>query len=243
MNKRGQAATRASQEERRARAERRLLEAAAELIGEVGPSQLTLASIGERAGYSRGLATHHYGSKGALMQRLVDSVTESFRDAVTEASRSDSPIDQILGLVRAYFAVVSDLPPLNRARLVLWADAVARPSRDVRPAMVAADRLFRSEIAQAIERGKAAGTLPPRVDAPGLATVIIAMLRGVALQSLLHDDIDLHASRHEIEQLLTHRLSNPAKDTPPPPVTTPEDPHDRRRKAPRPRKGRPGSLP
>jgi hypothetical protein len=36
--------------------------------------------------------------------------------------------------------------------------------------------------------------------------VIIAMLRGVALQRVLDDQVDLGAARHEIEQLLTARL-------------------------------------
>src|SRR5277367_3051841 len=71
-----------TQEVRRTEAERRLIAAAAEMVGEVGPSKVTLANVGERAGYSRGLATHHFGSKGALMQRLVEAVTHQFRDAM-----------------------------------------------------------------------------------------------------------------------------------------------------------------
>lgn len=202
----GGAASRRSQEDRRAEAERRLLEAAAELIGEVGPSKVTLAAIGERAGYSRGLVTFHFGSKPALMQRLVDTVTELFRDAVVQESRSESAADRMLGLVRAYFNVLSDLPPMHRARLVLWADAVATASPDVRPAMVSADRVFREEITEGIELGVAAGEVPSSVDAQGLATVVMAMLRGVALESMLHDDIDLDTCRVEIERLLTDRL-------------------------------------
>jgi AcrR family transcriptional regulator len=56
-----------TQEQRRIEAERRLVRAAAELVGEIGPARVTLANVGERAGYSRGLATHHFGPKGALM--------------------------------------------------------------------------------------------------------------------------------------------------------------------------------
>jgi AcrR family transcriptional regulator len=112
-------------QERRIEAERRLVRAAAELVGEIGPGKVTLANVGERAGYSRGLATHHFGSKGALMQRLVETVTNQFRDAMAEESQSDSPIDQLRQLIDFYFTVVSDLHPVNRARLVLWADAVA----------------------------------------------------------------------------------------------------------------------
>src|SRR4051794_3354890 len=95
--------SRRTQEERRAEAEQRLLAAAAELIAEIGPTRVTLANIGERSGYSRGLATHHFGSKGAMMRRLVDSVTVRFRDEVVASSASDSALDELLGLVRAYF--------------------------------------------------------------------------------------------------------------------------------------------
>ena len=201
-------AIRRTQEERRTQAERRLVHAAAELVGEIGPSRVTLANVGERAGYSRGLATHHFGSKGALMQRLVGAVTDQFREALFEESRSDSPTDELRALIDIYFRVMSDLQPLNRARLVLWADAVTTPSDDVRPAMVAADREFREEIEKRIRLGITAGQLPGSVDAHGLATVIIAMLRGVALQSLIDERVDLGAARAEIERLLSVRLSN-----------------------------------
>jgi AcrR family transcriptional regulator len=195
-----------TQEQRRIDAERRLVRAAAELVGEIGPARVTLANVGERAGYSRGLATHHFGSKGALMQRLVDTVTGQFRDAMFEESQSDSPIDQLRQLIDFYFRVVSDLQPVNRARLVLWAHSVAGPSEDVRPRMISADREFREEIEKRLELAISAGDVATSVDPHGLATVIIAMLRGVALQSVLDDQVDLGAARREVEQLLTSRL-------------------------------------
>jgi AcrR family transcriptional regulator len=181
--------------------------AAAELVSEIGPSRVTLAGVGKRAGYSRGLATHHFGSKGALMQRLVDAVTAQFREAVVEESRSDSPMDELFGLVRTYFRVMANLAPPNRARLVLWADAVATDSPDVRPAMVAADREFREELAKRVERGVATGHFPASVDPRGFAAVVVAMLRGAALQKLLDDQVDLDACRIEVEQLLVDRMT------------------------------------
>src|ERR1700694_1043126 len=202
----GVAAGRRTQEERRSEAERRLVAAAAELVGEIGPAGVTLANVGERAGSSRGLATHHFGSKGALMQRLVDAVTNQFRDAIFDESQSHSAMDEGLGLVRTYFRVISNMQPVNRARLVLWADAVATDSPDVRPAMLAADREFRGAITKTLQRGVSGGEFPASVDPPGLATVIIAMLRGVALQAVLDDQVDLEACRKEVEQLLKDRL-------------------------------------
>ena len=203
MNESGQPRT---QEQRRIEAERRLVRAAAELVSEVGPGRVTLANVGERAGYSRGLATHHFGSKGALMQRLVDTVTGQFREAMAEESQSDSPADQLRQLIDFYFRVISDLQPVNRARLVLWADAVAGPSEDVRPQMISADREFREEIEKRIQLAVGADDDGAAIDPHGLATVIIAMLRGVALQRLLDEQVDLGAARREVEQLLTLRL-------------------------------------
>jgi AcrR family transcriptional regulator len=198
---------RRSQEERRSEAEQRLLTAAAELIGEIGPSRVTLANIGERAGYSRGLATHHFGSKGAMMQRLVDSVGVDFREEVLAESASASALDEALGLVRGYFHTLAQSKSANRARLVLWADAVAAGSSDVRSAVLASDREFRDEIAKRIERGVASGEFAGSLDPRGFATVIIGMLRGVALQSMLDDGVDLDACRVEVETVLKGRLA------------------------------------
>jgi AcrR family transcriptional regulator len=204
-----QAGIRRTQQARRAEAEQGLLAAAAELIGEIGPTAVTLANIGERAGYSRGLATHHFGSKGAMMQRLVDSVTEQFLRSIFLEHQSDSAFAQVLGLLDTYFQTMADLKPVNRARLVLWADAVATPSPEVRAAMLAADRQFRAGLAAGLVRGVVAGEFPDDIDASALATVVIAMLRGVALESLLDDQVDLRACRSEIEALLITRLKGP----------------------------------
>ena len=202
---RATATTRISQEDRRAEAERRLLAAAAETIGEVGPSRMTLAMVGERAGYSRGLASHYFGSKSALMQRVVDEVTESFIEALEPAVRSDDPLEAVRVLIDTYFDIISDLSPLQRARLVLNAEAVATDSPDVRPAMVASGRFFRREIEKAIERATAAGSIEASVDPAALATVIVGMLRGVAFQAMIDDEVDLEACRKEVERLLLDR--------------------------------------
>lgn len=204
-----------TQEVRRTEAERALVIAAAELVGEVGPSKVTLAGVGERAGYSRGLATHHFGSKGALMQRLVEEVTHQFRNAMFDQSGSDdNPVAELRALIGFYFDVVADLHPVNKARLVLWADAVANPADDTRTRMMAADREFREEIEKRIQISVTRGVLPDTVQPHGLATVIVAMLRGVALQSLIDEDIDLDAARDEIEALLVHRLTSTGKEGP-----------------------------
>ena len=70
------APVRRTQAERRGESEEALLDAAANLIAERGVERASLASIGERAGTSRGLPTHHFGSKDALVARLASRVQD-----------------------------------------------------------------------------------------------------------------------------------------------------------------------
>ena len=120
-----------------------------------------------------------------------------------ESGNATTELHTLIGI---YFDVVTDLQPVNRARLALWADAVANPDEETRSPMVAADRAFREEIEKRIKLAVTLGEISGTVDSHGLATVIIAMLRGVALQSLIDDHVDLAAARREVEALLTHRL-------------------------------------
>lgn len=133
-------------------------------------------------------------------------VTVEFRREVLGAAVSDAALDEELALVRKYFYSLSHLRSANRARLVLWADAVATGTPDVRSAMVASDRDFRDELAERITRGVATGQYDASVDPSAFATVLVGMLRGIGLQSMLDEGIDLDACRTEVETLLTGRL-------------------------------------
>ena len=55
----------------------RILEAAIELIGEIGPFGLTLALVAERAGVSRALPTYQFNTRHELLVAAATSVLES----------------------------------------------------------------------------------------------------------------------------------------------------------------------
>ena len=82
-------ANRLTQADRSALSERRTLEAAVQLMGERGYEKTTLAAIGEAAGYSRGLATHHFGSKADLFARVIRWISDKLRRQVVFAGAND----------------------------------------------------------------------------------------------------------------------------------------------------------
>ncbi len=204
----GRSSARRTQSERRADAEGRLIAAAAAIASEEGPSAVTLAKVGARAGYSRGLVAHHFGSKAALMQRVADQVSDEFRTAVFERYSADAPLlDSLRMLLGVYFDIIADLPELNRARLALVADAVAHPGSDYRDVVLHADREFRSALRRAIDG--AAGELPEGFDAETFSVLLVGALRGIAFESMLDPDVDLERARSELDALLTARLTPP----------------------------------
>lgn len=167
---------------------------------------MSLAQIGEEAGCSRGLVNHHFGSKAMLIERLVELVQVEFSAAAQSAILCESALDRILGLTRTFLGMLEELPPIHRAFLVLWADAVVAPS-GTRNAMADSDRGFREAVAEEIEGGIRAGTIRPDVSPKGFATALVGQLRGVALQVLVGPGgFDLGEVRSEIERGLRHSL-------------------------------------
>src|ERR1700730_2059809 len=69
---------RRTHEERTARSDLLMTQAAITLLIERGVQGTTLAAIGERAGYSRGLVTHRFGSKAGLLAHVHDSIAASW---------------------------------------------------------------------------------------------------------------------------------------------------------------------
>lgn len=62
---------RRKQAERTALSDRKLTEAAIRLLVQRGVPGTTLRAVGELAGYSRGLATYRFGSKGGLFANVL----------------------------------------------------------------------------------------------------------------------------------------------------------------------------
>lgn len=178
---------RRTQEQRRTDARGSLIEAAAELIAEGGMASLTLANVGARAGYSRGIANHHFGSKAQLVTELVDHVEQEFVAATVPAEGSADPFDATIEVVRAFFALLVDLPMTHRAFLVLWASAVTG-DEEIRQRMNESDNAFRRGLTGTLKRVRRVEGHDP-FDPAATAAIVLGMLRGVALQYLLNPEV------------------------------------------------------
>jgi AcrR family transcriptional regulator len=172
---------RRTQQERRDQAEAALLNAAAELVVEEGVHSLTLARVGQRASYSRGLITHYFGSKQALLERLAQTTQSGF---VAGLEGMPPGLDRLLSLIDGYIGALSQMRMMNRAFLLLWAEAATAP--ELAGIFRGRDDAFRADLSEDVKAGIADGTVRPDAAADEVAVAVLGQLRGIALQRLVN---------------------------------------------------------
>jgi len=171
---------RRTQQERRDQAETALLAAAAELVVEQGVRSLTLARVGQRAGYSRGIVTHHFGGKQALVERLARATQAGFVPGLDDVPPG---LDRLLRLIDGYLGELARLGVFNQAFLLLWAEAATQS--DLAAIFRERDDAFRADLRVDVEAGIAGGDIDPGLRPDDVAVAIVGQLRGIALQRLL----------------------------------------------------------
>ncbi|MFJ7218356.1 TetR/AcrR family transcriptional regulator [Amycolatopsis sp. NPDC098790] len=169
-----------TQQERRDQAETALLTAAAELVVEQGVRSLTLARVGERAGYSRGIVTHHFGAKQALVERLARATQTGFVPGLEDVPPG---LDRLLRLIDGYLGELGRIGVFNQAFLVLWAESATQP--ELAPIFRERDAAFRKDLSDDVQAGIADGTIDSGVTPGQVAVAVVGQLRGIALQRLL----------------------------------------------------------
>jgi AcrR family transcriptional regulator len=167
---------RRTQQERREETERRVLAAATELIAERGSRALTLAAVGESAGYSRGIVTHHFGSRENLLRAVVhDAQTFTLPEPGGRAA------DWLAETVRAYLKNVTSRRPAARAFLQMWGEAIAADPV-LMPLYAERDASFRRLLADKVREGIRDGSVRADADPDAMAVSLVGLLRGIALQ-------------------------------------------------------------
>jgi len=177
-------ANRLTQADRSALSERRTLEAAVELMGERGYEKTTLAAIGEAAGYSRGLATHHFGSKADLFARVIRWISDKSRRQLEPALQGRSGVDALLAFADAHRRFADEKPLMTRALYVLWFQSLISDS-PMRDAAIEDLLGHRDRVRRIIEQGIAAGTVRADADPSAEAIQFCGALFGLGLQQLI----------------------------------------------------------
>lgn len=185
MSNTDQTPSRRSQIERRAEAEQRLLQAARRIVARKGWVGMTLADVGEEAGYSRGLATHHFGNKAGLLRALAAFVNASFMTMVESQVPERQPgLATLLGFIGVYLGRADTDWVNTRALLALMAEAVTEDSETVE-VLSSYNRAVQDYLARQVRTGISNGEIRADADPVATATLVLGAMRGMMMQFLL----------------------------------------------------------
>lgn len=168
-----------------------LIHAAGDLIAEGGYQAMTLAMVGERAGYSRSLATARFGSKAQLLEALVDTIV--VRWSVEKIAPQEEGLDGLARLKLLLLGIRDSYQRSPRSLRILYAlifEALGPPP-ELHDRFVTFNQHFIAQITTYIQKGIEDGSISADHDPSLFAASIVAQLRGVGyLWQLDPDRID-----------------------------------------------------
>ena len=206
MNSRrnAQPSARPTQQQRRELSHNRMLAAAVKLIARQGSSCTTLSQIGEASGYTHGLVSHRFGSKGRLVRTLIGKLQSDFAKSVLPALEGKKGIKALKLVSEKYLRAAAERDRL--AMYVLIGEALG-PVPEIRPDLARADENFRRSIQRSIEEGIRSGEIRSTIDPRTQSALIIATLRGLVIQLLLNpNSFDVDAACRDLKTNLDRTL-------------------------------------
>jgi len=190
---------RATQAERSALAEERMVNATIELLNSVGLARTTLIAIGESAGYSRGLASHHFGSKSGLFRKVLRHITAVWTEELENNLEGQSGLNALLAALNAHRDHLLHYPQHARAMNILWS-ASFEPASEFKPNVIEFHRLQRAAAAAWVIAGQETGEIRADVNPVIFGEQFYASLLGLNYQWLVNPDIDLNVSIEALKQ-------------------------------------------
>ncbi|WP_303834436.1 TetR/AcrR family transcriptional regulator [Acidovorax soli] len=190
-----------TQEQRREESIKCMVQAAIELIAEKGVAGLTMAEVGIKAGYSRGLAHLHFGSKEKLLSECLEYLAHEFNTLRKKDGSDTTGINGIYSLVNAYTQRPEDSVKRIRAMFFIVLDSSVADS----PLYGFVQDYNEKNMAYAefkLNEAKALGQIKQDVDTQAAAFIIMSLLRGISVHRLNNAAKDAVAVKKEILRMI-----------------------------------------
>jgi len=194
-----------TQAERTAMAESKMVRAAIELLNTAGIQGTTLVAIGETAGYSRGLATHHFGSKAGLFRTVLKRLSAAWTDELVSKLKGKTGLHAMITAIDAHLAHALAHPEYIRAQNILWGAALD-PSSEFKPNVAEFMQIQRETVATWVREGKEKGEIGKNINARRAAEQFYGGLIGINSQWLVSPDFDLAAAYKDFKRSMLRLL-------------------------------------
>jgi AcrR family transcriptional regulator len=197
--------TRRRQADRSALSDRRLTEAAIELLVKSGIQGTTLQAVGDKAGYSRALTTHRFGSKAGLFSRVLRAATADWLERMQKAVGPKVGADALCAATDATEEFIRERPSEVRAMYLLWFQSID-PSAEYRSNVQNVHRAQRRDVERWTRAAQKAGQIDPSVNPRRVAEQYCASMAGIAYQWLVNPEMPLGPMYRHLKSNLRAQL-------------------------------------
>ena len=194
-----------TQAERTARAETKMVLAAIDLLNTVGIQGTTLVAIGEKSGYSRGLATHHFGSKAGLFRTVLKRLSAAWSKKLEQRLDGKTGLEAVEIAIDTHLEHVLAHPEYIRVQYLLWGAAID-PSSEFKPNVAEFMQIQRESVSGWIRDGQASGQIRPELDPERLAEHYYGALIGITKQWQVSPDFDLRAAYTDFKHRFVQQI-------------------------------------
>ncbi len=195
-----------TQAERSAASDHAMIEAAIDLLLSKGSAGTTLAAIGEKAGYSRGLATYRFGSKAGLFDQICRTISRRWLTILTEMVGEQIGVDAMCTALDAYLRFIRETPRDAKVMQLLYGEATNPNSESAATAVETYKRQI-ADVCEWIVAGQDANTIRKDVVPRNEAARFIAYIAGMThLWLLMSEQVDFGASNQSYKADLRRQL-------------------------------------
>ena len=190
-----------------------MLDAAIELVLEHGTEKTTLAMIGEKAGYSRGLATYRFGSKAGLYDTLCRAIGRNWLEYLKRGVDGKTGIDAMCAALDTVYQWVTDSPREARVLQILHCGS-ASPGSEYQETSIDIHRRQQSDVIEWIEAGIRDGQIRRDVDALSVAAEYVAYTSGISYLWLISPEtFNFESANRAMKQYLRTTLGSQTQES------------------------------
>jgi AcrR family transcriptional regulator len=197
---------RRSQADRTEASDQKLSDAAVQLLLQKGVRGTTLAGLGEQAGYSRGLATHRFGSKAGLLKHVLHGASLRWMALLQSKVGDQVGADALCAAVDAHLELLRKSPDDVRVMYLLWFTSID-PASEYRANVARVHDAQRNDIRRWIELGQTQGSVASGIDAGRVAEQFCASMLGMACQWLVNAKMPIYEMHDQLKLDIRRRLA------------------------------------
>jgi AcrR family transcriptional regulator len=199
------------QQDRTALSDQRMTRAAINLLVERGLAGTTLAAIGARAGYSRGLVTHRFGSKSGLLAHVLGYLSTEWLQRLDGAVGTKMGLAALRSAIDALAIYIAQEPDELRVMYLLWYQSLDAGA-EFRANVAAVHEAQRRDLSAWIRQGQASGEIDAGIDPKRAAMMLAASIAGLVFHWLVTPGLpvaDLHRQLKKDLTILLARKRSP----------------------------------